>query len=186
MWERHTGHMPEIRKIMEGEKAMPSSKRKSCFKAAGICVLALMAGSVASGAEKRKLPDGPGKEATIRLCGTCHGAELVMNRRESFEGWNGVIEDMIIRGAKGSSEEFGEVVDYLVAHFPKKAGGNRIAVNKATAKDLAAKLGIPDEQASAIVQHREAKGNFKALEDLLKVEGLDAVAVEGKKDKLDF
>ena len=72
-------------------------------------------------AEKPKLPDGEGKAATVRLCGSCHAAAIVMSRRESREGWSGVVEDMIQRGAKGSDDEFGEVVDYLVAHGADKS-----------------------------------------------------------------
>src|SRR4030095_15853624 len=108
-------------------------------------------------ADSPKLPEGPGKAVTVKLCGSCHAAELVMNRRESVEGWSGVIEDMIRRGAKGSDEEFGEIVDYLVAHFPKTAPVSKVNVNKASATDLAAALAVTAEQAAAIVQHREAK-----------------------------
>jgi competence protein ComEA len=137
------------------------------------------------GAQKRSLPEGPGKETVVRVCGTCHAAELVMNRRETFEGWNGVIEDMIRRGTKASDEEFGEVVDYLVAHFPKTAA-SKVRVNTATAKVLETGLGVSQEQAVAIVQHRETKGNFKSIEDLLKVQGIDPRAIEAKKDKIEF
>ena len=39
----------------------------------------LMFGTLAYAADdKVKLPDGPGKETTQRLCGTCHGAEIVV------------------------------------------------------------------------------------------------------------
>src|SRR5690348_6296366 len=86
-------------------------------------------------AEKPKLPDGPGKTATVRLCGSCHAAEIVMSRRESRDGWSGVVEDMIQRGAKGTDDEFGEVVDYLVVHFPKGAPVPKINVNKADAQE---------------------------------------------------
>lgn len=71
--------------------------------------------------ETPKLPDGPGKETTVRVCGSCHAAEISANRRESVEGWNGIVADMIQRGAKGTDEEFGEVVDYLSKNFPKTA-----------------------------------------------------------------
>lgn len=136
--------------------------------------------------ERQKLPDGPGKDTTARLCGSCHAAELVMNRRESFEGWNAVVEDMLRRGMKGSNEELGEVVDYLVAHFPKTAPAAKIKVNRATAAELATAFGIAEEQASAIVKHRESQGDFKSFDDLLKVTGIDARAIEAKKSRLEF
>jgi competence protein ComEA len=141
------------------------------------------------GADKPKLPEGPGKAATVKLCGTtCHGPELVMNRRESVEGWSGVVEDMIRRGrgSKGSDEEFGEVVDYLVTHFPKTTPVAKVNVNKASANDLAAALAITGEQAAAIVEYRTSKGDFKSIEDLRKVPGIDAAVIDAKKDKLEF
>ena len=149
-------------------------------------VLLTVAVACVLSAQKPTLPEGPGKAATVKLCGTCHGAEIVMNRRESFEGWNAVVVDMIQRGAKGSDEEFGEVVDYLVEHFPKTAPAAKIHVNKASAKELATGLGIPEEQGEAIVQHREAKGTFKNVDDLRKVPGIDAAAIDAKKSRLQF
>src|SRR4051795_12607249 len=81
--------------------------------------LALLTLAPMMGAEKSRLPEGSGKETTERLCGSCHGANILLSKRESRDGWSGIVEDMIQRGAKGTDEEFGEVVDYLVAHFPK-------------------------------------------------------------------
>ncbi len=36
------------------------------------------------------------------------------------------------------------------------------------------------------MSYREANGNFKTLDDLKKVPGLDAVKIESKKDRLEF
>ena len=158
------------------------------MRKAAVCSAVFWIGAsfVALGADKSKLPDGPGKETTQRICGSCHAAEIFISRRESRDGWNGIVADMIQRGMKGSDEEFGEVVDYLVANFSKSAPPAKINVNKATAKTLASGLGISDEQAAAIVQHREAKGDFKTIADLQKVPGLDAAAIEAKKSRLEF
>lgn len=67
-----------------------------------------------------KLPEGPGRATTQRLCGSCHGIGNFIRRRETRDGWNAVIEDMIRRGAQGQDEEWLEVSDYLYAQFPKK------------------------------------------------------------------
>jgi competence protein ComEA len=137
-------------------------------------------------AEKPKLPDGPGKEATVRLCGTCHAAEIVMSRRESVEGWSGVVEDMMMRGLRGSDDEFGEVVDYLVAHFPKGSPVPKVNLNTAATPDIVAGLGIPDTVAASIVKFRTKNGPFKSTDDLLKVPGLNARTVEAKKNRIEF
>ncbi len=150
----------------------------------GIFIFA--AGALAIAADKPQLPDAPGKATTQKVCGSCHAAELVMNRRESREGWSGIIQDMIMRGTKATDEEFGEVADYLVANFPRSKPLPKVNVNKAGAGELAIALGIADEKAEAIVKHREEKGDFKTIEDLQKVPGLDAKAVEAKKNRLVF
>jgi competence protein ComEA len=146
----------------------------------------LLISSLFAADDKPKLPDGPGKATTVRLCSVCHAPEIVMNRRESAEGWNAVLVDMIARGAKGSDDEFGEIVDYLVANFPKTAASNKVNVNQASAKELTAGLEIAEKQATAIVEYREAKGKFKSIEDLLRVPGIDTAAIEAKKSKLEF
>jgi competence protein ComEA len=67
----------------------------------------------------KQLPEGPGRATTQRLCGACHGFGNFVKRRETRDGWNAVIEDMIRRGAMGEDEEWAEVSDYLFAQFPK-------------------------------------------------------------------
>ena len=149
-------------------------------------ILLLLACAFVNASEKPKLPDGPGKETTQRVCGTCHAAELVTNRRESREGWSGVIEDMIRRGTKATDDEFGEVADYLVTHFSRSTPLPTVNVNKAGAGEFAILFGISDEKAAAIVKHRESNGDFKSIEDLQKVPGLEARVVEAKKKRLTF
>ncbi|MBC8164675.1 MAG: helix-hairpin-helix domain-containing protein [Bryobacteraceae bacterium] len=155
---------------------------------AGVLSVALCMGlgMPVNGADKPKLPDGPGKDTTERLCGSCHGVGLMLSKRESRDGWSGIVEDMIRRGAKGSDDEFGEAVDYLAATFSKSTPAARININEASEKQLVSALGISQEQGKAVVQHREAKGKFSTIDDLLKVPGIDAAAVEAKKSIIDF
>lgn len=137
-------------------------------------------------AQSLKLPDGPGKETTQKVCGTCHGAELVIGRQESREAWGAIVEDMIQRGAKGSEDELYDVVDYLSKNFSKSSPVIKINVNKATAKDLQNALRIKPDQAEAIVRQRTAAGDFKDIEDLKKVPGVDAAKIEANKKRLAF
>jgi competence protein ComEA len=136
--------------------------------------------------DKANLPEGTGKAATIKVCGQCHGVEIAVSRRESKEGWNGVVDDMIQRGAQGTDEEFGDIVEYLSTHYSKSAPGGKVNVNAATAKELVSGLAFTDSQAAAIVKYRDEKGKFKSIADLAKVPGLDAAALETKKSKLAF
>ncbi len=153
-----------------------------CGAALWLCV-----GAAAIQAQTPKLPDGPGKATTERVCGSCHGAELVVGRQESRDGWSAVVGDMVQRGATGTEDELAEVVDYLATNFPKGgAAGAKINVNKANAADLQTALGITDKQAASIVQYRTDKGDFKSADDLEKVPGIDASKIEAKKSKLAF
>jgi competence protein ComEA len=137
-------------------------------------------------AQSLKLPDGPGKPVTQKVCGTCHGAELVIGRQEDRETWATIVDDMIQRGATGTEDEFFQVVDYLATNFSKTSPAIKINVNKATAKDLELTLRITDKQAAAIVHQREEKGDFKSIDDLEKVPGVDAAKIEANKNRLAF
>ncbi len=137
-------------------------------------------------AQTLTMPDGSGKATTQKLCGSCHAAELVIGRQESREGWGAIVENMIERGAKGSEDEFFDVVDYLATNFSKTSPVMKINVNKATAKDLENSLRIPEKQAAAIVHQREEKGAFRSVEDLVKVPGVDATKIAANKKRLAF
>lgn len=146
--------------------------------------LALIAAPVL--AQSLKLPDGAGKEATEKVCGMCHGAELVLGRQESRESWGSIVDNMIQRGASGSEEEFYAVVDYLSANFSPTSPVAKINMNKATAKDLELTLKLPPKEAAAIVQQRTANGDFKSIEDVEKVPGINAARIEANKKRLSF
>ena len=137
-------------------------------------------------AQSLKLPDGPGKETTQKVCGACHAAEFVIGRQESREGWGAVVENMIQRGAVGTQDEFYDVVDYLAANFSKTSPAVKININKATAQDLRNTLQLPEKQAAAIVHERDEKGAFKSIEDLKKVPGVDAAKIDASKNRIEF
>lgn len=135
---------------------------------------------------KAKMPDGPGKETTARVCGACHSVEVSTSVRETREGWNAIVVNMVERGAKGTDDEFGEVVDYLSEHFPVGAPGGKVNVNTATAAVLQSALDLTAEQAAAIVKYRETQGKLKSFEDLTKVPGVDVAKLTAKKALVSF
>ncbi len=71
-------------------------------------------------AQAPALPDAPGRDVVQRVCGACHPATVVLGRGMTREGWDQVVASMISRGAKGTSEDFVTVTDYLVKNFPPK------------------------------------------------------------------
>jgi competence protein ComEA len=140
--------------------------------------------AAAAAQDKPKLPDGPGKETMLRICGSCHGAEIVLGKRLTRDGWSQIVMNMIQRGAQGTDDEFADIVDYLTNTVSVEAA--KINVNKATAKQLQTGLEISDKDADAILQYRGANGSFKSIDDLKKVPGLDPAKIDAKKSKLAF
>jgi competence protein ComEA len=129
------------------------------------------------------LPDGPGKDETVKACAPCHEARRAASVRLTREGWAAVIEGMRQRGAKISDEEFPVVLDYLSTHF-LGAAPQPLNVNTASQIDFEAAGGLLRREAAAVVQYREKHGRFKSLDDLKKVPGLDFKKIENRKDAM--
>ena len=92
-----------------------------------VCSVLLTAAS----ASAQQLPDDPGKDLLLKVCGGCHQPERSASVRLTREGWEEVIADMIKRGAKGTDEEFGTVLEYLTKHFLGDAP-RPLNINRAT------------------------------------------------------
>lgn len=89
-----------------------------------------------------EFPDAPGRDTAQKVCGTCHGAEVVITLRLSRDGWSQVIGRMVTRGAKATPEEFGTVLDYLAANFP---AGRATAPSSSPVRRLAPGIGALDQ-----------------------------------------
>jgi competence protein ComEA len=129
------------------------------------------------------LPDGPGKDLTVRTCGLCHDARRAASVRLTRDGWAAVIDSMILRGAKLSDDEVPVVLEYLATHFLGEAA-RPINVNTAPPIDLESGAGLLRREAAAVVQYREQHGPFKTLDDMKKVPGLDFAKIEKRRDFL--
>jgi competence protein ComEA len=127
------------------------------------------------------LPDGPGKDVTVRMCGICHEARRAASVRLTVDGWAAVIDSMIKRGAKGSEEDAAVVLDYLSTHFLGEAA-QPVNVNTAPQIDLELVAGLLRSEARAVVEYREKNGPFKTLDDMKKVPGLDFKKIDSKRD----
>ena len=87
-------------------------------------------------------------ETVQRICSACHPAQIVLGRGMTREQWGAIVSNMISRGAKGSDEEFAQVVDYLTDNLPPaKAGGGSVAkVKTPRPKTLIDQAGANDKQ----------------------------------------
>ena len=99
------------------------------------------------------LPDGPGKDQMIKVCGLCHEAQRVASIRLTRDGWEATIDDMVARGARGTDEEFQAVLDYLSTHFLGEAE-RPLNVNTAQAIDFETVLLLLRKEAAAMIAYR--------------------------------
>ena len=127
-----------------------------------------------------ELPSGPGRDTLVRVCSDCHGLETIQGQRRTRREWQDVIEDMMSRGADVSDEDAKAIVDYLLTAL------GRVNVNRAAQADIGAVLELTPAEATAIVDYRTREGEFKTIDDLKKVPGLNVAKVEGEKDRIAF
>ena len=76
--------------------------------------------AVITAEEISELPEGPGRETTIRVCSGCHAVELVTEKHLSRQEWFDLVQFMGDRGATGTPAEMAEITDYLAKAFPKE------------------------------------------------------------------
>jgi competence protein ComEA len=129
------------------------------------------------------LPDGPGKDVTVRACAPCHEARRAASVRLTRDGWAAVIDSMRLRGAKISDEDFPIILDYLSTYFLGEAL-QPLNLNTASQIDLEAAGGLLRREAAAVIQYREKHGRFQNLDDLKKVPGLDFRKIEKRRDAM--
>ena len=159
------------------------ARKFSHFVWMGLAAVIWMAGASLSDAQSR-LPDGPGKDVVMKVCAGCHDPEVVAAQKLSRDEWGDKISHMVELGAKGTEAEFYQVLDYLSAHFSNTPP--KVNVNTAPAKEIETVLQLSDKEAAALVHYREQNGNFKTLDDVKKVPGLDAAKLESAKDRVVF
>jgi len=147
-----------------------------------LVVVALLACGLPAAAQD-PFPDGPGKDVTVRICGTCHAAARSAAVRLTREGWQDVIAKMVSLGAKGSDAELAAVLDYLSANFKGQAP-KPVNLNTAPAIDLESVAGLLRKEAAALIAYRTKHGPCKALEDLKKIPGVDFLKINRRRDRL--
>jgi competence protein ComEA len=131
-------------------------------------------------AQAQDLPEGKGKDLVDQVCGACHGTDLVSSRRATKQGWSYIVDDMVSRGASATNEQIAQINEYLAKNF------GQVNVNKGPAAELQSVLEISQAQAEAIVKYRTEHGDFKSVDDLKKVPGLETAGLDKKKDRVAY
>ena len=132
-------------------------------------------------AQPQELPEAKGKDLYEKICGACHGTDVVFKIRTSKEKWKDTVDEMASRGAEGTDEQLDIIIDYLAKCF-----GPRVNVNKAAAKELATQFDLTAAEAEAIAKYRQDKGDFKEVGDLKSVPGLDFAKIESVRYRIIF
>ena len=77
------------------------------------------------------LPEGTGRAAFQRICSVCHSVNVATSQRMTRAEWSGVVNDMVSRGAQGTSGELESIVNYLSTNFGKgnvsTSGGGQLS-----------------------------------------------------------
>jgi DNA uptake protein ComE-like DNA-binding protein len=130
-----------------------------------------------------QLPDAPGKDETVRVCGSCHAVERALSVRLSREGWQDTIAKMVDLGAKASDEERATVLNYLAEHFKGEAP-RPLNLNTATAIELESIVGFLRKESAAWIAHRKTSGPCKSLDDVKKAPGVPFKKIDEHRDRL--
>ena len=141
----------------------------------GLGAVASMAALAAVQPEAR--PEPPA--AFTKLCVRCHPSDKIVEGRRYPAQWDQVLEQMTARGATGTEEEFDTVYDYLVSQF------GRVAINTATADEIAQVLHLEQDVADTIVQQRKA-APIADFEALTRVPGVPVAELEKRRDAIVF
>ena len=90
------------------------------------------------------------------------------------------METMVSVGANATADQLKAVMRVLLRTL------TRVNVNTAKASQLPLVLDIDEATARAVVKYRSDHGDFKSLEDLKKVPGIDSAKLEARKDRVVF
>ena len=129
-------------------------------------------------AESAALPQGEGRDAVAFMCVPCHGVLVAVAVRKTPLAWMATVEDMRVKGAKGTDEQARAAAEYFGKYFPA------VDVNTGTVEQLVAVAGFTPEEAAAIVAYREDGHPIKSYTELKKVVGLDPKRLAAAKPRI--
>ena len=139
--------------------------------------------SMATGYVQDQLPDAPGKDQVVNVCGKCHEPQRVAALRLTREGWEEVIAKMVSLGAKASDDDLKQITEYLAENFKGEAA-KPINLNTASSVDLESVAGLLRKEAAAWIAFRTKNGPCKTLDDLKKVPGVPFKKIDERRDRL--
>jgi competence protein ComEA len=112
-------------------------------------------------------------ESVKAVCGKCHTLQMVMDTPKSYDAWHDTVQKMVDRGAKGTDDQYDDIMDYLHRTI------TTINVNTAELDELEIVLNVSEATAQAIVARREAR-KIAGLAELKSIPGVDGPTVDSK------
>jgi len=135
------------------------------------------------------MPDGPGKQFILMQCTACHQPDHFTKYHHTSEEWQVIVARMGTRVPGATKPDLDAVLKYFVTNYPKVEApedANKVNMNKATAKDIAARLDLTASEAEAIVHYRETHGDFKEWRDMLIIYGVDGKKIQARQERMAF
>ncbi len=132
-----------------------------------------------------QLPDGPGKDEVVKICGTCHPSKTAASVRLTRDGWQTKISELVARGAMATDEELAAILEYLATHFLGETSA-LLNVNTATSVQLESVLDLLRRESASFIEYREKVKGFKSLDDMKNIPGVPFKKIEEKKDRITF
>lgn len=129
------------------------------------------------------LPEGPGRDVTVKVCAQCHEPQRAASVRLTREGWQDVVAKMVGLGARGTDAELEQVTDYLATNFKGEAP-KPINLNTASSVELESVAALLRKEAAAWIAYRNTRGSCKTLDDLKKVVGVPFKKIDERRDRL--
>jgi competence protein ComEA len=148
---------------------------------AAVCLI----GFARMGFAQEVLPEGPGRDATVRVCSQCHEAQKAASIKLTRPGWSEEIDKMKALGAAGTDQEFQDILEYLATHFRGELD-RALDMNSAEAIDLESVLGLLRRESAAVLQYRSKRGSLNSLADLRDLDPAIFRKIEAKKDRIVF
>ena len=147
-----------------------------------ISILTLVLLPVAAFAQ---VPDGPGKQETLKLCTQCHEIERALSPRQDRDAWQATVDKMVSLGLRASDDDLRLVTDYLAKSYPGEPIP-KLNVNTASAIEFESALSLKRSESAAVIEYRNKNGPFKSLADFKNSPGIPYAKFEAKKSRLAF
>ena len=141
------------------------------------------------GGRVQPLPEGDGKQLVTVVCSQCHGLRQTQILRDGQNGWQEVVDRMVLYGAQVTPSEAATITHYLATQLgpgtgtmasgalpPQNALGNakEISLPDGAGKDLVSTRCILCHNLERVVSSTRSKGDWEAIASNMTQRGLKA------------